>query len=133
MCTLCGLHTTTFSAGLPIGCFAVDAGRVGIPSTTFYRRGFVALIATVYCTWLVPISLITGIRRIGSLTLLVNRYLSIVESSIEEDIPHKLKLIVRQYETNCLAAVEDMQSYTSVELTIIQLDSTACPSARPCR
>ena len=35
MCTLCGLHTTTFSAGLPIGCFAVDAGRVGMPSTTF--------------------------------------------------------------------------------------------------
>ena len=30
--------------------------------------------------------------RRGSLTLFVNRYLSIVESSIEEDIPHKLKL-----------------------------------------
>jgi len=71
---------------------------------------FVPLIATVYWTWLVPIPLTTGIMRRGSLTLLVNRYLSIVDSSIEEDIPHKLKLIIRQYETNCLAAVEDMQS-----------------------
>jgi len=39
MCTLCSLHTTTFSAGLPIGCFAVDAGRVGIPSTAFIAEG----------------------------------------------------------------------------------------------
>ena len=34
MCTLCSLHTTTFFAGLLIGCFVVNAGRVGIPSTT---------------------------------------------------------------------------------------------------
>ena len=39
ICTLCGLHTTTFSAGLSIGCFAVDACRVGIPSTTFIAKG----------------------------------------------------------------------------------------------
>ena len=57
----------------------------------------------------------------------------IYSRSYEEDIPHKLKLIIRQYEANCLAAVEDMQSYTLVELTIIQLDSTTCPSARSCR
>jgi len=57
----------------------------------------------------------------------------IYSRSYEEDIPHKLKLITRQYEIYCIAAVKGIQSYTSVELTIIQLDRTACPSARSCR
>jgi len=34
MCTLRSLLTTTFFAGLLVGCFVVNAGRVGIPSTT---------------------------------------------------------------------------------------------------
>ena len=39
MCTLYSLHTTTYSAGLLISHFVVDAGRVGIPSTPFTIEG----------------------------------------------------------------------------------------------
>ena len=80
MCTLCGLHTTTFSAGLPIGFFAVDAGRVEIPSATFIAEGLLP--------WLQPYTVLGWYlfhwwwKHRGNVTMLVNRYPSIVESFI---------------------------------------------------
>jgi len=57
MCTLCILHTTTFSAGLPICCRRWSCWN---PKHNIYCREFVALIATTYRTWLMPISLTVG-------------------------------------------------------------------------
>ena len=43
---------SSFSASLPIGCLAVDAGRVGIPNTTFIAKGLLP--------WLQPYTVLAG-------------------------------------------------------------------------
>lgn len=81
---------------------------VGMRSTTLVAESLLlklALTATMYDTWLVPISVTVGATRKGSFTLDVDRYLGEHVSKqnvkvLKRSALHQFKLAIRWYKAN---------------------------------